>query len=657
MSTTDQVLLQQWVHHRDAEAFRTIALRHAAMVYNTSRRILRNSHDAEDVAQECFEALVRAGDKPGAYLGAWLHRVATNLSLNRAVSGRRRQAREDQFTEDDTAASEPFDAELYTHVDKAIAALPDKLRQPLVAHYLENQTHEAIAESIGVSRQTVTYRVGQGVERVRADLKRKGVMVAATGLSAFLLANNSEAVPTALASALGKLAVAGHAAAVAGTGLADIHGLLSLKGLMAAAAVVALGAAGTLALRPEIPASHAAKPSLDTPTKRAAFQPPPLAGLKPTQSPNPAAPEDAATPIPKPTSETAPSELRTQAKPKDRRGEVERTLKNPVSMEFENIQLAGILSFISDSNDLNIALDPRVVSPQTQPGPDPDFVTDGQVPYIDVRNVSLGDALRTLCRPLGLDFAMNDGFITVSSPALLDADGFTRLSRGDDSGDPALQQNVSLAFEDVHLSEILEFAADTYDVNITIDHRAVAPPQNRIAPKQPDPPFVTTGFVPYVSLKNVSMTAGLDALLRPLNLAYSVEDGFLWVSSPERIAQENFAAPDTSRAEPALVGALQAPHDFEFDEKPLSETLAAMAESAGVSIEVDATNPDIAAARVDDYAVKDLPLGTALGILLREHDLAYAVNGQDIIVTSPALARSDNPARLNVVPARQVANP
>jgi hypothetical protein len=364
-----------------------------------------------------------------------------------------------------------------------------------------------------------------------------------------------------------------------------------------------------------------------------------------------------AAPIPTPAPDITPPAPVTQAKPKDRRAEVERTLTNPVSMEFENIQLAEVLSFISDSHDLNIALDPRVVSSRAQPGTNPDFVTDGRVPYIDVRNVSIGQALRSLCRPLGLDFAMNNGVITVSSPALLDADGFARLNDGDDSSDPSLQNTVSLAFEDVHLSEILEFVADSYDVNITVDHRAVAPRPERITPKLPEPPFVTTGIVPYISLKNVSMAEGLDGLLRPMNLAYSVEDGFLWVSSPELIAQEQFTAPDTAHAEPALVEALQAAHDFEFDKTSLSGTLAAMAQRAGVSIDVDTKSTNaIAAAAVNDFEVKDLPFSTALSILLREHNLAFAANGQDIIVTSPAGAHSNNPAQLSVVPVQEIAN-
>jgi RNA polymerase sigma-70 factor (ECF subfamily) len=333
MTANDQSLLQQWVHDRDAEAFRMLAMRHAAMVYNTSRRILRDPTDAEDVAQECFEALVRAGDKPGAYLGAWLHRVATNLSCTRIEAKRHRKDREDRFAANATPATESYDEDLYAHVDKAIAALPDKLRYPLVAHFLENQTHDAIAESIGVSRQTITYRIGQAVERVRTTLKRRGVMVAAAAFAEFLVANSSEAVPSRLAANLGKLAVAGLSAAPVGLSLAGMQGLVSLKAFLAAAAIVAVGVAGVFALRSEPKAPGSATPS--APAKIAAAQTKYPAGPEREKEPAPIAPPVASAPVQQSAPNTAQPAPTKQGDPKDRRAEVQgrviNALRQPIA--------------------------------------------------------------------------------------------------------------------------------------------------------------------------------------------------------------------------------------------------------------------------------------------------------------------------------------
>ena len=64
MNTDDTILMQRWISGRDADAFVKVAMRHARMVYNVALRILRNPHDAEEVAQDCFEALATTSSPP-----------------------------------------------------------------------------------------------------------------------------------------------------------------------------------------------------------------------------------------------------------------------------------------------------------------------------------------------------------------------------------------------------------------------------------------------------------------------------------------------------------------------------------------------------------------------------------------------------------------
>ncbi len=56
---------------------------------------------------------------------------------------------------------------------------------------------------------------------------------------------------------------------------------------------------------------------------------------------------------------------------------------------------------------------------------------------------------------------------------------------------------------------------------------------------------VTDGYVPRVRLQNVPLSQALDALLRPLGLDYSVEKGFIWISTPKRIRSEPFESLET----------------------------------------------------------------------------------------------------------------
>ena len=130
MPTSDLMLLQQWFNKRDAEAFKEITNRHTAMVYATCLRILRNSNDAEDVAQECFEQLVTTDKPPRTNLAAWLHRVAANRALNRIKSDKRRRNREASFMSEHGDGTEIEWDDIYDFVDEAILELPEKLRIP-----------------------------------------------------------------------------------------------------------------------------------------------------------------------------------------------------------------------------------------------------------------------------------------------------------------------------------------------------------------------------------------------------------------------------------------------------------------------------------------------------------------------------------------------
>jgi tetratricopeptide (TPR) repeat protein len=147
--------------------------------------------------------------------------------------------------------------------------------------------------------------------------------------------------------------------------------------------------------------------------------------------------------------------------------------------------------------------------------------------------------------------------------------------------DEILDNPVGLVFEDIHLRELLEFITDTYDLNIMVDNRVVAPPPGQedltgqigAAPAPRPAPagggggfgggvlagaaagggvgqqggqqnqqnlYVTDGMIPFINLQNMSLRNALKALLRPLNLDYSIQGDYIWISTPERIRTETF---------------------------------------------------------------------------------------------------------------------
>jgi len=181
------------------------------MVYTTCKRILCNDTDAEDVTQECFEILARCERVPDTpRVGPWLHTVATNRSLQYLRSKRRRRGREARFAAGQSKQTATEWRDIYEYIDEAVAGLPQELRVPVVAHFIEGRSHAAIGRELGLSRRAVSYRISKGVERIAGTLKERGIRIASSVLAAVLGANLAEAAPisSGLASSLGKLTLA-----------------------------------------------------------------------------------------------------------------------------------------------------------------------------------------------------------------------------------------------------------------------------------------------------------------------------------------------------------------------------------------------------------------------------------------------------------------
>ena len=96
----DQTLLSQYVATQDSDAFEELTRRYAGLVKGVCVRLLGNSHDAEEIAQECFLELARNAADVHTSLAGWLRSAATSRSLNAIRSRSRRKIREREFSDD-----------------------------------------------------------------------------------------------------------------------------------------------------------------------------------------------------------------------------------------------------------------------------------------------------------------------------------------------------------------------------------------------------------------------------------------------------------------------------------------------------------------------------------------------------------------------------
>lgn len=205
----DQSLLIHWYRHRNAEAFRVLASRHGRMVYATALRILRNPHDAEDVSQQSFLALAQTRRPPSGNVAAWLHQTAYRAALNLARVRNRRTARDHAYTAAQPESTRTEWDDIRDLVDEAVATLPDACRECIVLYFFEEQTHAAIGERLGISRQAVAQRIEKGIALVRKRLASKGVVVPAGALLVALIYENAAvALPATLMTEMGRISLA-----------------------------------------------------------------------------------------------------------------------------------------------------------------------------------------------------------------------------------------------------------------------------------------------------------------------------------------------------------------------------------------------------------------------------------------------------------------
>jgi RNA polymerase sigma-70 factor (ECF subfamily) len=137
------------------------------LAYRVARGVLRNSADAEDVAQEALLRAYRSFDRlrdRNRFRG-WLVRISFRLALDRLRSAKRREQRDTLWsqpahnsplvTAEDLAASNQFQS----HLERALEQLPEKFRFVLLLSAMDGYTMEEIAAMIGVPLGTVKSRI------------------------------------------------------------------------------------------------------------------------------------------------------------------------------------------------------------------------------------------------------------------------------------------------------------------------------------------------------------------------------------------------------------------------------------------------------------------------------------------------------------------
>jgi RNA polymerase sigma-70 factor (ECF subfamily) len=182
----DQQLVER-VQRGDKGAFDLLVSKYQRKIFRLLSRLVRDSAEVEDVAQEAFIKAYRAlpNFRGESAFYTWLYRIAINTAKNYLVSQGRRVP---TTTEADIEEAETFDdgerlrdlntpesmlrtKQVGEAVNRAIDRLPEDLRTAMVLREIEGLSYEEIAESMNCPIGTVRSRIFRAREAIAQELK------------------------------------------------------------------------------------------------------------------------------------------------------------------------------------------------------------------------------------------------------------------------------------------------------------------------------------------------------------------------------------------------------------------------------------------------------------------------------------------------------
>jgi RNA polymerase sigma-70 factor, ECF subfamily len=141
--------------HDTRQAFEALARPLQREIYRTARRLVGNTEDAEDLAQETFVRAYAAFHQfePGTNFRAWIHRILRNLFIKRYY---RRPPEPERLAEmeaweepatpplEELVFAEVLDAEL----ERALDSLPPEFRLVIILAEVQELSYEQIGRAL-----------------------------------------------------------------------------------------------------------------------------------------------------------------------------------------------------------------------------------------------------------------------------------------------------------------------------------------------------------------------------------------------------------------------------------------------------------------------------------------------------------------------------
>lgn len=165
----------------EKDLLENLVRQHSRLVYRIAYAVLRSHHDAEDATQETFVRVLRYSHKLARVENhkTWLARIAWRVAVDRnRQQGRKREIPLDdpekplpEVASSDARADDALHgAHVSDVLERMIAALPEKLRQPLILSTIEEMRPREVAATLGINEAAVRSRIFRARQILRERL-------------------------------------------------------------------------------------------------------------------------------------------------------------------------------------------------------------------------------------------------------------------------------------------------------------------------------------------------------------------------------------------------------------------------------------------------------------------------------------------------------
>ncbi len=183
----DDAQLASAARNGDRGAFEALVALHKATLYRIARRYVGQSDDAYDLVQESFVSAWLSLSRYDARqpFGPWIRTILLNKcrDFTRRHAVRRKIMQWFGLEESDSADAdspgtdgpEVDDGEArLAALDRAIAQLPARLKEPLVLTALQGLSHRDAASQLGLTTKAVELRVHRARKKLQELLQQSG---------------------------------------------------------------------------------------------------------------------------------------------------------------------------------------------------------------------------------------------------------------------------------------------------------------------------------------------------------------------------------------------------------------------------------------------------------------------------------------------------